>query len=172
MITQKLSHSLFLLSFILPLILSYEVFKQDAFIYFDPVSDSKCDESNYWTPFYKTTTCYRWVNLNKNDSPKNSTLKIMLDHNVATSTFIAYESTLKNSTSLWKRYNGTVDLIDEATIYNLMKYEKKPTLISSVSPPYKSSYYYLNLRYVINEKVTNEKDYSTKTKNIDEIYIQ
>ena len=170
MLTKKLPHLLFLLSFILPLILSYEVFKQDDFIYFDPVSDSKCGESNYWTPFYQTTTCYRWINLNNNDTSKNSTLKIMLDHNIATSTYIAYESTLKKSTSLWKRYNGTVDIIDEVTISNLMKYEKKPTLSSSVSPPYRSSYYYMNSYYVINEKVTNEKGYWTKTKIGAKIY--
>ena len=58
----------------------------------------------------------------------------MLDHNIETSTFINYESVLKNKTSNWIRYKGKVDIIDEETIFKLMNYANKPDKNNKVTP--------------------------------------
>ena len=170
MLSKRLSETILLLSLLLPISLSYKVFKLNHYIYFDPVTDSKCDESNYWTPFYQSTTCYRWVNLVKDDDSSSSTLKIMLDHNIANSTFLDYKTTLSKYTALWKRYDGKIDIIDEDTIYDLMLYDKKPTTAASATPPFRLGHYFMNTRYIIDGKLIDQKGYWTKTSTGSKIY--
>ena len=107
-------------------------FNLSTFFYFDPVSNEPCNEKNYWTPFDNTTTCFRWISITYLDSNTSNTIKIMLDHNIATSTFYDYENILKAKTSNWSRYKDTIDIIDESTIFNLMNYTSKPNKTSKI----------------------------------------
>ena len=65
-------------------------FNLSTFFYFDPVSNEPCNEKNYWTPFDNNTTCFRWISITYPDSNTSNTIKIMLDHNIATSNFYDY----------------------------------------------------------------------------------
>ena len=160
-----------ILSFLLPLFNSYPKFPQNTFFFFDPVTSSPCNDANYWTPFDQSTTCYRFVSLVSADSDQNEKIKIMLDHNIGTSTFSDYKAILKAKTSNWSRYKGTIDIVDEGIIYKLMKYEKKPTVKEASTPPYKIGHYCSNSYYLINGKKVNEKGYWTRTvENINLIY--
>lgn len=157
----RLIISTFLL--ILPTFNGHTAFKQNTFFFFDPVSNTACNEKNYWTPFDQLTTCYRFVSITQNDSTSNDKIKIMLDHNIGTSTYSNYKAVLKEKTAKWSRFNGTVDIIDEATIYKLMQYTQKPTLKTPSKPAYKIGHYCSNSNYIIKGKLTNEKGYWTKT---------
>ena len=134
-----------------------------TFFFFDPISNNPCNEKNYWTPFDNTTTCYRWISITPSDTNESSTIKLMLDHNIATSTFYDYKNILKNKTSNWSRYKDIIDIIDEDTIYNLMQYPNKPDKINKVVPsviinPFSSQSY-----YIIEGKGIDQKGYWTKT---------
>ena len=50
----------------------------------------------------------------------------MLDHNIGTSNYSNYKIVLKEKTNNWQKYKGIIDIIDEDTIYDLMKYSNKP----------------------------------------------
>ena len=152
-----------LFSFLLPLFNSHAKFPQNTFFFFDPITNSPCNEGNYWTPFDQSTTCYRFVSLVTDDLEKNEKIKIMLDHNIGTSSFADYKAILKAKTADWTRYKGTIDIIDEPTIFKLMKYEKKPTTKEPSPPPYKIGHYCSNSYYLINGKKINEKGYWTRT---------
>ena len=133
-----------------------------TFFFFDPISNEPCNEKNYWTPFDNTTTCYRWISITYPAS-NLSTIKLMLDHNIATSSFSDYKNILKNKTSNWSRYKDSLDIIDEETIFNLMQYFNKPDKINKVIPsvivnPFSSQSY-----YIYEGKGINEKGYWTKT---------
>ena len=138
-------------------------FNLSTFFYFDPVSESPCNEKNYWTPFDNTTTCYRWISITYPDTNTSNTIKIMLDHNIATSTFSEYENILKNKTYNWARYKNKIDIIDEATIFELMNYSNKPDKANKAIPsvivnPFSSQSY-----YILYGKGINQKGYWTKT---------
>ena len=160
-----------LLLFALPKFNCHTAFKQNKFFFFDPVSNTPCNENNYWTPFDQSTTCYRFVSITPNDSTKNEKIKIMLDHNIGSSIFPDYKVELKKATSNWVRYKGTIDIIDEATIYKLMKYTQKPTIKNPVKPAYKIGHYCSNSDYINKGKKRNERGYWTKTvQSINTIY--
>ena len=152
-----------IISLILPFIQSYATYKLNKFFYFDPVTDKVCNETNYWTPFDQSTTCYMFVSVTPNDNDKLSTIKLMLAHNIATASYADYKTVLKESTASWKRYTGKIDIIDEDKIYSIMKYTEKPKKDKSVAPPYKIGYYCSNSYYIVNGKKTNEEGYWTKT---------
>ena len=144
----------------------YEVlteFNLSTFFYFDPVSKEPCNEKNYWTPFDNSTTCYRWISVTYPDKNTSNTIKIMLDHNIVTSSFSEYDERLKNKTSNWSRYKGIVDIIDETTIFNLMNYTSKPTKSSKVVPSVIVNPYSSQSFNIYNGKVINENGYWTKT---------
>ena len=148
---------------VLPIFNGHTAFKQNRFFFFDPVSNTPCNENNYWTPFDQSTTCYRFVSITPNDSTNNEKIKIMLDHNIGTSTYAEYKAELKKATSNWVRYKGTIDIIDEATIYKLMQYTEKPKVKTPVKPEYKIGHYCSNSDYINKGKKINEKGYWTKT---------
>lgn len=103
-------------------------YEKTDYVYFDPVTDNFCDESNYWTIYNEDTTCYRFVVLDKEDTTSKSSLKVMLDHNIGVDTFDNYKNILNTNTSNWKRYNGIIDIIDEDTIYNVMELKERPVI--------------------------------------------
>ncbi len=148
---------------LIPIFIGHPVYKLNRFFFFDPVTKTPCNETNYWTPYDQSTTCYRFVSITKSDTDKKEKIKIMLDHNIATSSYIDYKKTLKEKTSKWSRYTGTIDIIDEGTIFNLMQYTSKPTEKTPSSPPIKIGHYYSNSYYINNGKKVNEKGYWTKT---------
>ena len=102
---------------IIPISICHPSYQLNTYFFFDPVSNAACDETNYWTPFDQSTTCYRFVSVTMNDSENNDKIKIMLDHNIGISDFSKYKEVLKEKTSKWSRYKGTIDLIDEPLIY-------------------------------------------------------
>ena len=153
----------FIVSIIIPIILSHPAYKQNTYFFFDPVTNNACDETNYWTPFDKSTTCYRFVSVTMNDSESNDKIKIMLDHNIGISDFSKYKTVLKEKTSNWKRYKGTIDLIDQSLIFKIMKYKKEPAYKSPAKPPFKLGSYTSNSEYIIKGKHINERGYWTKT---------
>ena len=172
MITKRrLSFSFFIFSIIIPLFLGYPKFNQNNFFFFDPVSNKPCGETNYWTPFDQSTTCYRFVSITTDDTKEKPSISIMLDHNIGVSNFANYKNVLKTKTKNWTRYKGTVNIIEEAKINKIMKYASKPTKSSSVAPPYKIGHYCSNSNYIIKGKIVNEKGYWTKTSyNVNLIY--
>ena len=134
-----------------------------TFFYFDPVSESSYNEKNYSTPFDNTTTCYRWIIITYPDTNTSNTIKIMLDHNITTSTFSEYENILKNKTYNLARYKNKIDIIDEATIFDLMNYSNKLDKTNKAIPsvivnPFSSQSY-----YILDSKGINHKGYWTKT---------
>ena len=96
------------------------IYNLSTFFFFDPVTNLPCNQKNYWTQFDNETSCYRWISITNPDTNTSSTIKLMLDHNIATSTFIDYQNILNQKTKNWVGYNNIIDIIDEETIYNLM----------------------------------------------------
>ena len=148
---------------LIPISICHPSYQLNTYFFFNPVSNDACDETNYWTPFDQSTTCYRFVSVTMNDSENNNKIKIMLDHNIGISDFSKYKAVLKEKTSKWSRYKGTIDIIDESLIYKIMKYTKKPDYKLPSKPAYKLSYYTSNSDYIIKGKKINEGGYWTKT---------
>jgi len=98
-----------------------------------------------------------------NDFEDKDKIKIMLDHNIGISDFSKYKAVLKEKTSKWSRYKGTIDLIDELLIYKLMKYTKQPSYKSPSKPPHRLGSLSSNSDYIIKGKNINEKGFWTKT---------
>ena len=153
----------FIVLFIL-LINTYPEYKLNTLFYFDPETNNKCDETNYWTPFNQKTTCYRFINLELKDSSEKESIKLILDHNIAYSDFNSYELKLKEATLKWKKVKEPISIIDEETIYKIMNYTNKPNLKNKKIKPYHYlGYYYMNSYYINNEKEINEYGYWTNT---------
>ena len=70
------------------------------------------------------------------------------------SNYSNYENVLKNKTSNWSRHKDkyTIDIVDEETIFKVMKFKSKPNQTTSVSPGLNVNYYISNSEYIINEK--------------------
>ena len=134
--------------------------------FFDPVSDAPCNYTNYWTIYNTETTCYRFIVVSLDDSENEKDIKIMLDHNIAISTFDDYPKILKNEMEKWIKYNGTYDLISEKIIKNYMKLSSIPTIkTKSQKPSYKSGYLLQNSKYSVSGKNINSKGYWSKTRS-------
>ena len=101
---------IFLLIFYILSINSHPEYKLNTLFYFDPETNNKCDETNYWTPFNQKTTCYRFINLELKDTSEKETIKLMLDHNIAYSDFNSYKLKLKEATSKWKKVSETISI--------------------------------------------------------------
>jgi len=153
---------LFIISIII--INTHPIYKLNTLFYFDPETNNKCDETNYWTPFNQKTTCYRFINLELKDTSEKKSIKLMLDHNIAYSDFNSYKSKLKKATSKWKKVKETISIIDEDTIFKIMNYTNKPNLKNKKTKPYHYlGYYYMNSYYINNGKEKNEYGYWTNT---------
>lgn len=100
---------------------AYSSYNIEDYLYYDPVNaNSVCNKYNYWTFYNQNTTCYRFIVLTKNDTQSNSTIKAMLDHDIAKTQYNNYKSVLDNEMKKWVRYKGEYDIIDEDTIDDMM----------------------------------------------------
>ena len=61
-----------------------ETYELGEIVYFDPVTDNKCDETTFSVDNINngTSTCYRWRVINTDDSLDKNTFELMLDHNL------------------------------------------------------------------------------------------
>lgn len=133
------------------------------FVYYDPILTRRCDYTNYWTPYNQNSTCYRFVVLSTDNIGSETKLKIMLDHDVGYGTYDNYKVILDSGTKNWTRYNGEVDIIDEETIYKVMKLSQKPTLDSiSVNGGVALGFLKTNSLYTINKKQYSNYGYWSK----------
>lgn len=112
---------------------AYEKYSITDFAFYDPISNSKCNETNYWTVYNQNTTCYRFIVLEDNDTPEKDTITLMLDHNIANDTYTNYQTILEKEKKNWTNYQGDFTLIDENTISKFMKLTTRPE-ISSENP--------------------------------------
>jgi hypothetical protein len=96
-------------------------------VYYDPVNGSTCNYKNYWTPFDTSGTCYRFLVI-KNSSASSDTVKLMLDHNYTTDTYANYKTVLTTIKSSWTSYSGSVSILSEDDIYDLMQLSEKPVV--------------------------------------------
>ena len=135
---------------------AYEKYDFDEYLFYDPVSEKECTYQNFWTIYNTDTTCYRFINITKDDTTSNSTVKAILDHNVALTTYNSYQTALNNAMQKWVKYQGTYDILDETTVYDLLRLTQRPTLENiSVNggAPYLSLT--INSIYYFNSKETN-----------------
>ncbi|MCQ2817083.1 MAG: hypothetical protein MJ252_07445, partial [archaeon] len=152
-----MKHSLILFFFVF--VSSSRKFKLNDLFFYDPISEEICDHKNYWTPFNPNTTCYRWVNLNSNDTEDDNTIMIMLDNNIQIDNYTRVDFLLKALKAKWKRYTGDISLPDEDILYKLMKYKKEPEINSTSSPGYLIGEMILNNKYTIKGIKTNSNGY-------------
>ena len=116
---------------------AYDKYEVGDYAYFDPVTNSPCDETNYWTVYNSqnnSNTCFRFIILEPNDTSSKSTLKVMLDHNLGFDTFNNASSVLSSTTANWNRYSGNITLPDEDSIATLMKLgSSRPEIVNGES---------------------------------------
>ena len=143
---------------------TYQTYTLDDYAYFDPTTERRCDERNYWTMYNQNTTCYRFVILSKNDTADKSTVKIMLDHDIAIGNFDSYSSLLQENTNNWIRYSGNIDIIDENTIEDIMRLSSRPTIANpSVNGGVPYSFFAIDALSIINGIGTNTHGIWSKT---------
>lgn len=141
-------------------IISEKKYTLNYHFYFDPITNNKCDHTNYWTPFNQNTTCFRWIMLNANDTEEDTTLPLILDHNMFVDTFANINTSLKILKAKWTRYRGKVDIPDKETIFKLNLFEKEPTLEKkTVSPYFKIGELVMNSYWRIDGKIHDEGGY-------------
>ncbi|MBR3131120.1 InlB B-repeat-containing protein [Candidatus Saccharibacteria bacterium] len=117
---------------------SYETFAFEEPVFFDPVNSSAtCNETNYWTPQSPGTTCYRWYLIRK-DTSDSSSLRLLLDHDVATTDFVSSTGALDGLSSSWSNYSGNILLPSEDEITAAMALQTRPSLPTDdvTSSPY------------------------------------
>ena len=164
---KKIRELLFIL--IIFIILPKDVYASEKysigdFVYYDPILTKTCDYTSYWTPYNQNSTCYRFIVLTTDDTSSDTTIKIMLDHDVGYGTYDNYKTILNSGTKDWVRYNGKVDIIDEDTIYKTMKLSQKPTLENiSVNGGVTLGFLKTNSLYIINKKQYSNYGYWSKT---------
>ena len=63
---------------------SYNVYNPGDVVYFDPVSENKCDATTYdqSASASGTSTCYKWRTISTNDRKLKDKINIQLDHNL------------------------------------------------------------------------------------------
>ena len=109
---------------------TYDVYNDYDHVFFDPVNknNSSCDETNYWTPYFTDTTCYRWFLVGESDSAEKDSLHLMLDHNVGIAPFTEINLVLQETAEAWTNYDGEMAVITEDEIETVMKLTERPTL--------------------------------------------
>ena len=116
-------------------VLAKDTYNIGEYVYFDPVSSVKCTSKNYWTYYNQDTTCYRWNVIGESDG-SSSYVKLMLDHNIAISTYSDYSNQLELGTSDWNTSISNIDIISEEEVHSIMKLDSStyPYLDSSGNP--------------------------------------
>ena len=141
-----------------------EKYNADDYIFFDPISTNTCNEKNYWTYYNQNTTCFRFMVLNNNDNTTNTTIKLLLDHDLGADTFANYKTVLNNNTANWTRQSGSIDIPDENTIASIMKLgSNRPTLDNiSINGGITLTTLYTNTENYINGKLVTNSGYWVK----------
>ena len=135
-------------------------FKLDDFVFYDPVNNKSCSQNNYWSPYRTDTTCYRFVVIDPSDTASKSTIKVMLDHDVAYDTYNNYQSALASATNSWT-FSGTIRIMTANELMTLFNIDisEGPTLTgsgdsvssTSVAPAHKKMGVYMtNTSYYVN----------------------
>lgn len=143
---------------------AYNTYKIGDYVFFDPISEKTCDESNYWTIYNQYTTCYRFFTLNNSDTANDRTINIILDHDIGIGKYSEYQAILTNNTKNWMRYTGQIDIIDEETVVKVMKLgDKRPTLAEiSINSGATFNPFLTNSLFYQNNEITNNLGFWTK----------
>ena len=118
-IIMILSILMLILGFYLLSYLNKTDFQKGDYVYYDPINDSKCSSSNYWTTYNKSSTCYRWIVLETGHK-----LNLLLDHNYIfndgsnTLKYSEIDKRLEEIKNNWK--HSKVDVISIKTVLEYM----------------------------------------------------
>ena len=130
-------------------------------IFYDPVTNSNCNENNYWTIFNQDTTCYRFFSLSIDDTSESETLELILDHDLTSDTFEKAEEILHNYTLNWKNAKN-IELISQQQLFEVLKSSEEPTLQKmKVKAPY-NGHLFTNTKIYNNKNIYNVGGYWTK----------
>ncbi len=147
-------------------VFAYDKYHLEDFIFFDPVSNEPCSEKNYWTYYNQKrqsnpnedNTCYRFLVFTNNDTENKSTIKLLLDHNLAVTSFNKKQEVLNQTKLAWSRYSGEVRSPHENDVVDLMQLSETPVINSGGVPT-----------VVYHIKGTNKINLPTMYTNIDYI---
>ena len=109
-----------------------EKYSADDYIFFDPISTNTCNEKNYWTYYNQNTTCFRFMVLNNNDNTTNTTIKLLLDHDLGADTFANYKTVLNNNTANWTHlttFQHLLNLLQMVFTDNMWSDDEFPVLM-------------------------------------------
>ena len=93
----------------------YETYSPGDIIYFDPVSDSPCNENTFDISAINagTSTCYKWRVIDPNDTTSDATVTVQLDHGLIVGNYentsdvtlgpVALLSNLSTATNSWTK---------------------------------------------------------------------
>ncbi len=139
-----------------------EVYSLNDWVYCDPKNGADCSISNYWTPFDQNTTCYRWSVFTDDDTASDSTIKLILDHNIAHADFTEKDAAMNNIVNTWEDYAGTASFATEAEIMNAMRLDYSPTLSNnSINGGEKNTNLMANNCYYLNGAKVNHAGFWT-----------
>ena len=99
---------------------TYTAYLIDDYLYYDPVTGNECNENNYWGVYNQDTTCYRWFMLTQNDTSAKSSLRLVLDHDIAFDTWSQIDTHIGAIRSQWTRYAGEITVATEDEIDDAM----------------------------------------------------
>ena len=140
----------------------YKVFQLNDLIFYDPISNSECNETNYWTPYNQETTCYRFLSITLNDSSSEKSIKLILDHDLSSDSFHNSKKVLKEKTSDWKNIID-INLIEQKTLFEVLKSKEEPSLNKpNIKAPF-NGHLFCNTKIIVNKTEYNVKGYWTET---------
>ena len=152
---------LILFSYILSELKENKIYKLNSLIFYDPVSDLSCNESNYWTSYNSDTTCYRFLSITNEDTPQSEIIELILDHDLTSETFYNAEETLINYTSNWKNIQN-IELISQQKLFDILKSNEQPTEQKmKIQAPY-NGHLFTNTKIINNKTIYNVGGYWTK----------
>ena len=158
---------IFLFSYIFAEINDNKVYYLNDLIFYDPVSNSDCNEKNYWTIYNSDTTCYKFLSITNDDTSEKETIELILDHDLSYETFYKSEDALKNLTLNWKNILS-VELVSQQKLYDILKSDEQPTLYKKkIKAPY-NGHLFTNTRIINNKDEYNVGGYWTKDKYVED----
>jgi len=153
---------LFLLSYFFP-IKKNKIFQLNDLIFYDPVSNLECNETNYWTFYNQNTTCYRFLSIEVNDTSNKKNIKLILDHDIESDTFINAKKVLYKKTSNWKKEILNIKLISQNQLSTVLKTNEEPSLKNpKIKAPF-NGHLFCNTKIFLNKKEYNIGGYWTET---------
>lgn len=149
------------LSFFISEIKSNPKYNLNDLIFYDPLTNSNCNENNYWTFFNQNTTCFKFLCLTNDDSSDSETLELILDHDLTSETFEKSQEILKEYTSEWKNIIS-IDLISQKKLFDILKSTEQPTLEKKkIQAPY-NGHLFTNTKIYYDNNIYNVGGYWTK----------